>query len=53
MADAPENSCPGGAADFVLSAHNRGYGNHVVRIGGVPHAKKEPHGDDGEEADHF
>jgi hypothetical protein len=52
MPDTPKNSCPGGAADLVLPAHNCGYGNHVVRIGGVPHPEKEPDGDDGKKADH-
>jgi hypothetical protein len=53
MANTPENSCPGGAADPVLPAHNGGYGNHVVRIGGVSHAKKKSDGDDGKKADHW
>src|SRR5579864_1743869 len=52
MPDTPENSGPGSAANLVLPADNRGYSDHVVRIGGVAHPEKKTDGDDGEKTDH-
>jgi len=39
-------------ANLSMARNNRGDSDHVVRVGGVPHAEKKTERDDGEQADH-
>jgi hypothetical protein len=48
VTDSPENSGNRGAADVALSADERGNGDNVIGIGGVPHAQKKTKGENGE-----
>ena len=47
VADAPENSGPGGAPDLALPANDGGNGDDMIGIGRVPHAEKEAEEQDG------
>ncbi len=53
MAHAPEDSGQGRAADLVLPADNRRYGDDVIRVSRMPHAEEKPNRDDGKKADHI
>src|SRR5262249_34704461 len=50
--DTPEHSGPRGAADRALTAHDRGDGDDVVRIGRVTHPEEEAEKQDGPERGH-
>ena len=53
VTEPPQDTNQCGMANTSLAAHNRGYSNDMVRIGGVAHAKKEAKGNDGEQSDHL
>src|SRR5439155_11690793 len=52
VTDAPQGADEGGAPDLALAAHDRGDGDHVVGIGGVPHPEEEAQEDHREERGH-
>ena len=52
MADAPKNAGERGFQQIALPADDGGHGDDVIRIGGMPHAKKESDRDDRQKIDH-
>ena len=53
MAQSPEHADQSSLTYAALPAHDGGDGDHVVRVGGVAHAKEKSQRDDGEQSDHL
>ena len=53
MTQSPQHSDQSRVTYAALPAHNRGDGDHVVRIGGMPHPQEKSQRDNGEQSDHL
>src|SRR5580704_7345406 len=53
MAQSPQHPDQSRAPYAALPAHNRGDGDHVIRVGGMAHAQEKSQRDNREQSDHL